>query len=30
MDIVSTPESSALKLKYNKIHSEAQNLRKDV
>ena len=30
MDIVSTTESSALKLEYDKKNSEAQNLRKDV
>ena len=30
MDIVSTTESSALKLEYDKKTSEAQNLRKDV
>ena len=30
MDIVSTTESSALKLEYNKKISEAQNLRKDI
>ena len=30
MDIVSITESSALKLEYNKMNGEAQNLRKDV